>query len=44
MNPQANVAASKSLPLGTTAKVINLQNGKLRRLGWKIAVHSSQGA
>ena len=28
MNPQANVAASKSLPLGTTAKVINLQNGK----------------
>ena len=28
MNPQANVAASKTLPLGTTAKVINLQNGK----------------
>ena len=28
MNPQANVAANKSLPLGTTAKVINLQNGK----------------
>jgi len=28
MNPQANVAASKTLPLGTTARVINLQNGK----------------
>jgi rare lipoprotein A len=28
LNPQANVAASKTLPLGTTAKVINLQNGK----------------
>jgi rare lipoprotein A len=28
MNPQANVAASKTLPLGTTAKVINLQNGR----------------
>ena len=28
MSPQANVAASKTLPLGTTAKVINLQNGK----------------
>jgi rare lipoprotein A len=28
MNPQAHVAASKTLPLGTTAKVINLQNGK----------------
>jgi rare lipoprotein A len=28
MNPQANMAASKTLPLGTTAKVINLQNGK----------------
>jgi rare lipoprotein A len=28
MNPQANVAASKNLPLGTTATVINLQNGK----------------
>lgn len=28
MNPQANVAASKTLPFGTTAKVINLQNGK----------------
>jgi rare lipoprotein A len=28
MNPQANVVASKTLPLGTTAKVINLQNGK----------------
>ena len=28
MNPQAHVAASKTLPLGTTAKVINLENGK----------------
>ena len=28
MSPQANVAASKTLPLGTTATVINLQNGK----------------
>jgi len=28
MNPQSNVAASKNLPLGTTAKVTNLQNGK----------------
>jgi rare lipoprotein A len=28
MSPQANVAASKTLPLCTTAKVINLQNGK----------------
>jgi peptidoglycan lytic transglycosylase len=28
MSPQANVAASKTLPLGTTARVINLQNGK----------------
>jgi rare lipoprotein A len=28
MNPQAHVAASKTLPLGTTARVINLQNGK----------------
>ena len=28
MNQQANSAASKTLPLGTTAKVINLQNGK----------------
>jgi rare lipoprotein A len=28
MNPQANVAASKTLPLGTTATVINLQNGR----------------
>ena len=28
LNPQANVAASKTLPLGTTAKVINLENGK----------------
>jgi rare lipoprotein A len=28
MNPQSNVAASKTLPLGTKAKVTNLQNGK----------------
>lgn len=28
MNPNANVAASKTLPLGTTASVTNLQNGK----------------
>jgi rare lipoprotein A len=27
-NPNSNVAASKTLPLGTTAKVTNLQNGK----------------
>lgn len=28
MNPNANVAASKTLPLGTKAKVTNLENGK----------------
>jgi rare lipoprotein A len=28
LNPNANVAASKTLPLGTTAKVTNLDNGK----------------
>jgi rare lipoprotein A len=28
MNPRANVAASKNLPLGTTATVTNLQNGR----------------
>ncbi len=27
-NPNANIAASKTLPLGTTAKVTNLDNGK----------------
>jgi rare lipoprotein A len=27
-NPNSNVAASKTLPLGTTAKVTNLSNGK----------------
>jgi rare lipoprotein A len=27
-NPGANIAASKSLPLGTVAKVTNLDNGK----------------
>jgi rare lipoprotein A len=27
MNPQSNVAASKTLPLGTTARVTNLKNG-----------------
>lgn len=28
MNPASNAAASKTLPLGTTAKVTNLENGK----------------
>ncbi|HET8996589.1 MAG TPA: septal ring lytic transglycosylase RlpA family protein [Acetobacteraceae bacterium] len=28
MNPHSNIAASKTLPLGTTAKVVNLKNGK----------------
>ena len=28
MDPHADMAASKSLPLGTTAKVTNLQNGR----------------
>src|SRR5690349_7148954 len=28
MNPKANVAASKTLPLGTKAKVTNLENEK----------------
>jgi rare lipoprotein A len=28
MNPNQNVAASKALPLGTTAKVTNLETGK----------------
>ena len=28
MDPNANVAASKTLPLGTTAKVTNVENGK----------------
>lgn len=28
MNPNANIAASKTLPLGTVAKVTNLENGK----------------
>jgi rare lipoprotein A len=28
MNPRSNTAASKTLPLGTTAKVVNLDNGK----------------
>lgn len=28
MNPHADVAASKTLPLGTTAQVTNLENGK----------------
>src|SRR5471032_2146673 len=28
MHPQSNVAASKTLPLGTKAKVTNLENGK----------------
>ena len=28
MNPQSNVAASRTLPLGTKAKVTNLENGR----------------
>jgi rare lipoprotein A len=28
MNPDSNVAASKTLPLGSVAKVVNLKNGK----------------
>ena len=28
MNPNANAAASKTLPLGTTARVTNLESGK----------------
>jgi rare lipoprotein A len=28
MNPNANIAASRTLPLGTTAEVTNLANGK----------------
>lgn len=28
MNPQANIAASRTLPLGTKAEVTNLENGK----------------
>ncbi len=28
MNPNSNVAASKNLPLGSVAKVTNLENGK----------------
>jgi rare lipoprotein A len=28
MNPHSNIAASKSLPLGTVAEVTNLENGK----------------
>lgn len=28
MNPQSNNAASRTLPLGTTARVTNLENGK----------------
>jgi rare lipoprotein A len=28
MNPNSNIAASKTLPLGSVAKVINLDNGK----------------
>lgn len=28
MNPKANIAASKTLPLGTMAKVTDIQNGK----------------
>lgn len=28
MNPNANIAASRTLPLGTKAEVVNLENGK----------------
>jgi len=42
-DPNANVAASKTLPLGTTAKVTNLQNGRSamvrvedRLRGWRV--------
>lgn len=28
MNPKSNIAASRTLPLGTKAEVINLENGK----------------
>ena len=28
MNPDANIAASRTLPLGTRAEIINLENGK----------------
>lgn len=28
MNPNANIAASKTLPLGTIVQVTNLENGK----------------
>lgn len=28
MNPEANIAASRTLPLGTKAEVVNLNNGK----------------
>ena len=28
MNPNANIAASKTLPLGTTARITNLESGK----------------
>jgi rare lipoprotein A len=31
-NPHSNVAASKSLPLGTIATVTNLENGKSTRV------------
>lgn len=28
MNPRADIAASRTLPLGTKAEVVNLENGK----------------
>lgn len=31
-DPDSNVAASKTLPLGTTAKVVNLANGKTAKV------------
>ena len=44
MNQQANIAASKTLPLGTTAKVINCKTANQRPSGWKIVAHSSRVA
>jgi rare lipoprotein A len=32
MNPNADIAASRTLPLGTRAEVINLENGKSREV------------
>ena len=32
MNPQADIAASRTLPLGTKAEVVNLDNGKSKQV------------